>query len=168
MLVYLEEGDVEELKQAVQHGRRAYYDAQRFMLLYLMRDAQAIRDGMGEHISSYTELVSKAYSSGKYGELKKGLLAAKAYIQEMSQIKADGKRWENRAVSFEECQPHIKALREYIAVYDSLADEFLQLRQKARREQQEAEKEAKDKRRNYILGVLGLIVAILTLLVAII
>ncbi len=160
MLVFLEEGEATELEQALQHSRRAYFDAQRFLLLYLMWQAQAIRDGIGEHISEYTDLVAKAYSAGKYGELKQGMMAAKAYIQEMSQIKIDSKRWENRGDNFEECKPYIQSLRDYITVYDSLAEEFVQLRQKAKQAKLEAEKEAKDKRRNFILGVLGLIAAI--------
>ena len=96
MLVYLTEGNSGELKQAAMHGRRAFYDAQRFSLLFLMREAQAIRDGIGKFLPLYVDVVSKAYGGEKYSLLKKGLLAAKAYIQQLAQVKMDGKRWEKR------------------------------------------------------------------------
>ena len=157
MLVFLQESEQEELNQAVMHGRRAFYDAQRFMLLFLMRDAQAIRDGMGEHIPLYVDLVSKTYSEGKYSQLKKGLLAAKAYIQQMAQIKTDSKRWQNRGEIYAACKPHIEALKEYIEVYETLSDEFVRIR---KAEESRLQKETQDKRRNYVLGVLGLLVAL--------
>ena len=157
MLVFLQENDQEELNQSVMHGRRAFYDAQRFMLLFLMRDAQAIRDGMGEHIPLYVDLVSKTYSEGKYSQLKKGLLAAKAYIQQMAQIKTDSKRWQNRGESFAACKPHIEALKEYVEVYETLSDEFIRIR---KAEELRLQKEAQDKKRKYVLGVLGLLVAL--------
>lgn len=165
MLVYLQEGKQEELNQAVMHGRRAFYDAQRFILLFLMRDAQAIRDGLGDYIASYVDLVAKTYGKGKYGQLKKGLLSAKAYIQQMAQIKADGERWSRRGESFAACMPHIQALREYVEVYETLSDEFVRLRNEAEKAKQAEEarkqEEAQEKKRNFILAVLGLVVAIL-------
>lgn len=157
MLVFLQESEQEELNQAVMHGRRAFYDAQRFMLLFLMRDAQAIRDGMGEYIPLYVDLVSKTYNEGKYSQLKKGLLAAKAYIQQMAQIKTDSKRWQNRGEAYASCKPHIEALKEYIEVYETLSDEFVRIR---KAEESRLQKETQDKRRNYVLGVLGLLVAL--------
>lgn len=165
MLVYLQEENEEELKQAVMHGRRAYYDAQRFLLLFLMRDAQAIRDGMGEHIALYVDLVAKTYGKGKYGQLKTGLREAKSYIQQMAQIKTDGNRWKNRGETFAACVPHIEALKEYINVYEAISDEFVRVRKSAEDAKLEEEKrrkdEARDKKRNFILRVLGLIVTIL-------
>lgn len=157
MLVFLQENEQDELNQAVMHGRRAFYDAQRFMLLFLMRDAQAIRDGMGEHIPLYVDLVSKTYSEGKYSQLKKGLLAAKAYIQQMAQIKTDSKRWQNRGETFAACKPHIEALKEYVEVYETLSDEFIRIR---KAEELRLQKETQDKKRKYVLGVLGLLVAL--------
>ncbi len=98
---------MEELRQAIMHGRRAYYDAQRFMLLFLMRDAQAIRDGIEENVGIYIALVAKTYGGERYGQMKKALLAAKAYIRQMAQIKTNGTRWQKREEWFTVCTPHI-------------------------------------------------------------
>lgn len=164
MLVHLQEENEEELNQAVLHGRRAFFDAQRFMLLFLMRDAQAIRDGMGDYISLYIDLVSKTYGKGKYAQLKKGLLAAKSYIQRMAQIKTDSNRWKKRGETFAACKPHIDALKEYIDVYETISDEFVRIKKDADDAKQAAEArkraEEQDKHRNFILTVLGLVVTI--------
>lgn len=158
MLVYLQEGHQEELTQATMHGRRAFYDAQRFTLLFLMRDAQAIRNGIGEFISLYVSLVSRTHGANKYGELKKNLISAKAYIQQLAQIKSDSKRWQNRGENYAACKPHIRALREYIDVYESLSDEFARARDEEVEHKRRIEQ---DRRRKFILAVLGLILAML-------
>lgn len=163
MLVYLTEGNIGELKQAAMHGRRAFYDAQRFSLLFLMREAQAIRDGIGKFLPLYVDVVSKAYGGEKYSLLKKGLLAAKAYILQLAQVKMDGKRWEKRGDAHMACLPYINALRDYISVYDSLADEFLRLKEMTEEHQLA---DARNRRRNFILAVLSVIVTAIGVLVA--
>ncbi len=165
MLIYLQERDQEELKQAIMHGRRAFYDAQRFTLLFLMRDAQAIRDGIGDFIPLYVDLVSKTHGANKYGELKKNLLSAKSYIQQLAQIKSDSKRWLNRGENYVACKPHIQALREYIEVYEALSDEFARVRKE---EMESKRAKEQDKKRKFILAVLGLILTMLGVIVAIV
>lgn len=160
MLVYIQEGDTEELRQAVMHGRRAYYDAQRFMLLFLMRDAQAIRDGIGENIGLYIEIVAKVYGDKRYGQVKEALHAAMSYIRQMAQIKTDGTRWQKRDVSFTVCKPHIQALKDYIEMYDTLLEEFMNAVALAGAQK-------KKERRNFILTVVGLSVTILGAMAAI-
>lgn len=165
MLVSLLENKLDELQQAVMHARRAFYDAQRFELLFLMRDAQAIRDGIGDQIPMYVDLVAKACGGATYARLKTQLIEAKAYIQRMAQIKSDSKRWERRNEAFAECAPHIEALQKYIELYETLSDEFI----RARKEKEEASlKEERKERRNFILGVIGVIAAFISIVIGIV
>ncbi len=147
------------------HARRAFYDAQRFELLFLMRDAQAIRDGIGDQIPMYVDLVAKACGGATYARLKTQLIEAKAYIQRMAQIKSDSKRWERRNEAFAECAPHIAALQKYIELYETLSDEFI----RARKEKEEVSlKEERKERRNFILGVIGVIAAFISIVIGIV
>ena len=108
--------------------------------------------------------MSKTYGKGKYAQLKKGLLAAKSYIQRMAQIKTDSNRWQKRGETFAACKPHIDALKEYIDVYETISDEFVRIKKDADDAKQAAEArkraEEQDKHRNFILTVQGLVVTI--------
>ena len=61
------------------------------------------------------------------------------------------------------CLPYINALRDYISVYDSLADEFLRLKEMTEERQLADDR---DRRRNLILAVLSIIVTAIGVLVA--
>lgn len=164
ILSYMESRECDELHQATQHCKRAYYDSQRFLLLYLIRKVQAIRDGMGEYLDIFVELVNKASGRGTYYEIKKRIAAAEKYTLSLAQIKQDSKRWNNREAYYQECLPHIKALKEFIDLYENLREEFMAVcrKESAKKQEQIEAKRLTEQReaRKFWLMVIGLVIGL--------
>lgn len=123
LLTYEESDDSEikqrELEKAVNHCKRAYYDAQRFMLLNLYGDVVSIRRGLGAYSHFFASL-----AGSEYIELKQRVRAADRYLRETQMLKRDNERWEKRHLFYLSCEEHIKACRDYVDLYDNLQDEI--------------------------------------------
>lgn len=123
LLAYDESDDPEikkrELEKAMNHCKRAYYDAQRFMLLNLYGDVVSIRRGLGSYSHFFAALAGREYI-----ELKQRLRAADLFLRETRMLKRDNERWEKRHLFYQSCGEHIQACRDYVDLFDNLQDEI--------------------------------------------
>lgn len=108
-----------ELQAAVNHCKRAYFDAQGFLLLYLYGRVKNIRDVLGCHLHFFPEMVGPDYQ-----KLKKDVVEARRFIEELRVVKQDSGRWEQRMQFCRMCEPHIKACKAYIAAFELIREEL--------------------------------------------
>ena len=160
VLSYLESRDCEELNLARQHCKRSYYDSQRFFLLYLFRRVQAIRDGMGDYLDVFVELVNKTSGSGAYYKLKSRITEAEKYTLSLDQIKRDSHRWNSREAFYQECMPHLEVLKEFLDVYENLREEFAMACRRENERRQEKLRSEKREKRQFCLMLVAIIVGL--------
>ena len=109
----------EEFGKSVSHCHRAYFDAQSFMLLSLYSRVKNIRDGLGEYLHFFPEMVGEPYSAKKAAVEK-----ARAFLETLRTVRKDAQRWEKRDELYESCKPHIEACRAYIQAFESIREEL--------------------------------------------
>lgn len=109
----------EEISKTISHCRRAYFDAQSFLLLTLYTKVKNIREGLGEFLHFFPKMVGPDYSAKKAA-----VQEARDFIENLRIIKKDKSRWEKRDEECTACAPHIEACHAYILMFESVREEL--------------------------------------------
>lgn len=150
----------QELTAAIMHCRRAHFDAQSVLLLYLFNKVKNIREGLGVYLHFFPEMVGS-----EYDKLKGDLIPALGFIETVSSVKEDTMRWEKRGELNNACQPHIKACSAYINAYERIEEELCSKVDDAKRCDESEKRRA---RKATILTYVGLGLTLLNIILAII
>lgn len=158
LLVQRDEDKDEEVGKSVSHCRRAYFDAQSFLLLILIARVKNIREGLGAYLHIFPEMVGDSY-----GPKKRAVEDAYNFVKDLRERKKEGgtDRWSQRQEWYEECKPHIGACRAYIQMFESIREELCSKVDEAKR------KEEQQTRWRWITAILTLVGIFVAILVAI-
>ena len=113
LIRFMRDEEIDQLKEAVAHVKRAYFDAREITLMCLLDDIEEIRcrvDGFS--------FILKDHIDG-YQEKKKAVLDAVKFIE-----RPHSGYQSNRDAFYQSCDPHIDALRDFVDSYVSAEDEI--------------------------------------------
>ncbi|WP_419527419.1 hypothetical protein [Akkermansia sp.] len=105
----------EERHKCIRHTRRAYYDANEFMILGLTGEVDAI----DKQTQGYEFIVSEILGHDAYASYSKQILEARDFAMTSRLRKKDEEKWSNRDAFADQCANHAKNLAEFLHVFDT-------------------------------------------------
>lgn len=136
----------EEHDKCIRHSRRAYYDANEFMILGLSGEVNAI----DESIRGYEYIVSEILGHDVYASFCEKIIEAQEFAMESRLRKKDEEKWDNRDCFSDQCAKHSINLRAFLKAFDS---HKTSISSRICREQNKDEEARKDKKSNHKITI---------------